>query len=124
MAKPLGIVAMLTLLISSGTALADHHFPIKAIDDIKVTNTNKIHFELRNGETVTGVLPNCDVMSFVEQTGAENLGLYAHGAKMVKNGSKITFLNLGEKRLRKRAIGSCQVDNLGGTDDSILLAQT
>lgn len=124
MAKPLGIVAMLTLLATSGTALADHHFPIRAIDDIKVTNTNKIHFELKNGDTVIGALPNCDVMSFVEQTGVENLGLYANGTKFVKDGSKITFLDLSERRLRKRAVGSCQVDNLGGTDDSILLAQT
>lgn len=124
MAKPLGIVAMLTLLISSGTALADHHFPIKAIDDIKVTNTNLVHFELRNGTTVTGNLPGCDVMQFVDITGPDNLGLYANGVRSVKNGTKITFLNLRERTLRKRAVGSCQVQNLGETNVNLLLAKT
>ena len=124
MAKPLGIVAMLTLLISSGTALADHHFPIKAIDDIKVTNTNLVHFELRNGTTVIGNLPGCDVMQFVDITGPDNLGLYANGIRTVKNGTKITFLNLRELTLRKKAIGSCHVQNLGEADVKILLAKT
>lgn len=124
MAKPLGIVAMLTLLISSGTALADHHFPMRAIDDIKVTNTNQVHFELRNGQTVVGDLPGCDVMQFVGITGENQLGLYANGHKFVKNGTKITFLNLNERKLRKKAVGSCVVDNLGETNDILLLAKT
>ena len=124
MAKPLGIVAMLTLLISSGTALADHHFPIRAIDDIKVTNTNQVHFELRNGQTVVGNLPGCDVMQFVDITGENQLGLYANGHKFVKNGTKITFLNLNERKLRKRPVGSCVIDNLGEKDAVLLLAKT
>lgn len=124
MAKPLGIVAMLTLLISSGTALADHHFPIRAIDDIKVTNTNQVHFELRNGQTVVGNLPGCDVMQFVDITGENQLGLYANGHKFVKNGTKITFLNLNERKLRKRSVGSCVIDNLGETNANLLLAKT
>jgi len=124
MAKPLGIVAMLTLLISSGTALADHHFPIRAIGDIKVTNTNQVHFELRNGKTVVGNLPGCDVMQFVNVTGEDQLGLYANGQKFVKNGTRITFLNLNERKLRKRALGSCAIDNLGETDAVLLLAKT
>ena len=124
MAKPLGIVAMLTLLLSSGTALADHHFPIRAIGDIKVTNTNQVHFELRNGQTVVGNLPGCDVMQFVDITGENQLGLYANGHKFVKNGTKITFLNLNERKLRKRPLGSCVIDNLGETDAVLLLAKT
>lgn len=124
MVKPLGIVAMLTLLISSGTALADHHFPMRAIGDIKVTNTNQVHFELRNGQTVVGNLPGCDVMQFVSITGEDQLGLYANGRKFVKNGTKITFLNLNERKPRKKAVGSCVIDNLGEIDAVLLLAKT
>lgn len=124
MAKPLGIVAMLTLLISSGTAMADHHFSVKAIDDIKVTNTNLVHFELRDGTTVVGSLPGCDVMQFVDITGPDNLGLYANGVRSVKNGTKITFLNLRERTLRKKEVGSCHVQNLGETNVNLLLAKT
>ena len=124
MAKPLGIVAMLTLLISSGTALADHHFPIKAIDDIKVTNTNKVYFELKDGTTVAGNLPNCDVMQFANITGKDHLGLYANGVRFVKNGTKLTFLDLSERKLRKKAVGSCKISNLGEINDNLLLAKT
>ena len=115
MAKPIGTVAMLTLLLSSGTALADNHVPSRAISDIKVTNTNKVHFELRNGNLVVGDLPNCPVMEYVDMVGAENLGLYSHASSVVKDNTKITFLNLSEKKLRKRAIGSCRVSDLQET---------
>lgn len=123
MAKPLGIVAMLTLLISSGTALADHHVYTKAVDHIKVTNTNKVHFELKTGQTITGDLPNCDVMQFVEITGNNNLGLYTSGRRFVTEGSRITFVNLGERNMRKRAVGSCNVQNLGERNVDLLLAK-
>lgn len=124
MAKPIGIVAMLFLLLTSGPALADVTLPIRAISDIKVTNTNKVHFELRNGTTVIGELPNCPVMEYASQTGEDNLGLYANGAGIVKDGSRITFLDLSGRTLRKRAVGSCRIDNLGDTDDYALLAQS
>lgn len=112
------------ILLVSAPAMADHHFSIKAIDDIKVTNTNLVHFELRDGTTVTGNLPNCDVMEFVDITGPNNLGLYANGVRSVRNGTKITFLNLKERTLRKKAVGSCQVQNLGEIHDNLLLAKT
>ena len=115
MANPIGAVAMLTLLLSSGTALADHHVPIRAISDIKVTNTNKVHFELRNGNIVVGNLPNCPVMEYVNVVGAENLGLHSHAHGVVKNNTKITFLDLSERKLRKRAVGSCRVSDLQET---------
>ena len=115
MVNPIGIVAMLTLLLSSGTALADNHVPIRAISDIKVTNTNKVHFELRNGNLVVGDLPNCPVMEYVDMVGAENLGLYSHASSVVKDNTKITFLNLSEKKLRKKAVGSCRVSDLQET---------
>ena len=123
MAKPLGIVAMLTLLATSGTALADHHFPLRAIDDIKVTNTNKVYFELKNGYTMVGDLPGCDVMQFADITGKDNLGLFANANRFVKNGSKITFLDLSE-RPRRRVVGSCKVSNIGETDVNLLLAKS
>ena len=110
MAKPIGIVAMLILLLNSGPALADNHVPIRAISDIKVTNTNQIHFELRNGETVVGMLPGCDIQSFVDAVDhTDNLGLYANSSHAVRDGTRITFLDLTEKRLRKRSLGRCEV---------------
>jgi len=49
MAKPLGIVAMLTLLISSGTALADNHI---SKDDVKqITFTKKSIIFRMNDDT-------------------------------------------------------------------------
>lgn len=116
MVNPIGIVAMLTLLLASGTALADNHVPIRAVSDIKVTNTNKVHFELKNGNTVVGNLPNCDVMSFVNQVdNPSRLGLYSHSTNVLRDNSKITFLDLDERRLHKRAIGSCRVSDLKET---------
>ena len=110
MAKPIGIVAMLILLLNSGPALADNHVPIRAISDIKVTNTNQIHFELRNGETVVGDLPDCDIQSFVDAVDhTDHLGLYANSSRSVREGTRIIFLDLKEKRLRKRSLGHCEV---------------
>jgi hypothetical protein len=123
MVKPIGVVAML-ILLASGPALADVTLPIRAISDIKVTNTSKVHFELKNGTSFVGTLPNCPVMQYASQTGVDNLGLYANGARIVKDGSKITFLDLNQRTLRKRIVGSCKIDKLGDTDDYTLLAKS
>jgi hypothetical protein len=122
MVKPIGIVAML-ILLASGPALADHHVPIRAISDIKVTNTNQVHFELKDGNTVIGDLPNCDVMQFVEQVGDNNLGLFTRAVRSIREGSRIVFLNLDEKRIRSKAIGSCEISNIGDKNDFNLLAK-
>ena len=102
---------MLVLLASSGTALADNHVPIHGIADIKVTNTDKILFEMRNGETIEGLLPNCNTEKFISQISdpVTGLGLYAHGKRYVKDSGTITFINLEERKLSRRSLGSCEV---------------
>jgi hypothetical protein len=111
MVNPKGIVAMLVLLLSSGTALADNHIPIHGIADIKVTNTNKIFFEMRNGNTIEGLLPNCNIEKYISKISnpITGLGLYAHGKRYVKDSGIITFLNLEERKLSRRSLGSCEV---------------
>ena len=53
MAKPLGIVAMLTLLIS-GPALADNHIEKEDVDKVIFTKSNEIFFQLKDESVYRG----------------------------------------------------------------------
>ena len=53
MAKPLGIVAMLTLLIS-GPALADNHINKSDVDKVIFTKYNEIFFQLKDDSVYRG----------------------------------------------------------------------
>ena len=53
MAKPLGIVAMLTLLIS-GPALADNHIKKSDVDKVIFTTSNEIIFKMKDDSYYKG----------------------------------------------------------------------
>jgi hypothetical protein len=53
MAKPLGIVAMLTLLIS-GPALADNHIKKSDVDKVIFTKSNEIIFKMKDDSYYKG----------------------------------------------------------------------
>jgi hypothetical protein len=53
MAKPLGIVAMLTLLIS-GPALADNHIDKTDVDKVIFTKSNEIYFQMKDESVYRG----------------------------------------------------------------------
>ena len=53
MVKPLGIVAMLTLLIS-GPALADNHINKSDVDKVIFTKYNEIFFQLKDNSVYRG----------------------------------------------------------------------
>lgn len=53
MAKPLGIVAMLTLLIS-GPALADNHIDKTDVEKVVFTKSNEIFFQLKDDSVYRG----------------------------------------------------------------------
>ena len=60
MAKPLGIVAMLTLLATSGTALAsDSDLLTRQIDLWGVTNTGALYLETKQGERYSVPIKHC-----------------------------------------------------------------
>ena len=53
MAKPLGIVAMLTLLIS-GPALADNHIKKEDVEKVIFTKSNEIFFQMKDESVYRG----------------------------------------------------------------------
>ena len=61
MAKPLGIVAMLTLLISSGTALAGEKPFTKHLELWGVTNSGKLYLETKQGDQYITEFQHCPV---------------------------------------------------------------
>ena len=113
MAKPLGIVAMLTLLITSGTALADDHLLMRSVSDIKVTNTSKIIFEMKGGGQYTGELQMCPIEEHVKQAQGNMLGVTPlTGRPFIREGTKVAFSDLNARPERKRRLGTCEITNL------------
>ena len=63
MAKPLGIVAMLTLLIS-GPALADNHIDKEDVDKVIFTKSNEIFFQMKDESVYRGDIIRTDRCNF------------------------------------------------------------
>ena len=63
MAKPLGIVAMLTLLIS-GPALADNHIDKTDVEKVYFTKSNEIIFQLKDDSVYRGDIIRSDRCDF------------------------------------------------------------
>ena len=63
MAKPLGIVAMLTLLIS-GPALADNHIDKEDVDKVIFTKSNEIFFQMKDESVYRGDIIRTDRCDF------------------------------------------------------------
>ena len=63
MAKPLGIVAMLTLLIS-GPALADNHIDKTDVEKVYFTKSNEIIFQLKDESVYRGDIIRTDRCDF------------------------------------------------------------
>lgn len=63
MAKPLGIVAMLTLLIS-GPALADNHIDKTDVKTVAFTKSNEIIFQLKDESVYRGDIIRTDRCDF------------------------------------------------------------
>ena len=62
MAKPLGIVAMLALLSTSGTALADERLFIKTINLWGVTTHGNLYLETKAGDRYVAEIKHCPVV--------------------------------------------------------------
>ena len=113
MAKPLGIVAMLTLLISSGTALAEEKILMRGVSDIQVTNTNKIFFELKSGEIYSGELQMCPVADHVLEAQGKVLGVTPlTNRPWITEGTKVAFTDMHNQDHRKKRLGTCEVTNI------------
>lgn len=54
MVNPLGTVAMLTLLLTSGTALADNHIKKSDVDKVIFTKSNEIIFKMKDDSYYKG----------------------------------------------------------------------
>jgi len=113
MAKPLGIVAMLTLLISSGTALAEEKILMRGVSDIQVTNTNKIFFELKSGEIYSGELQMCPVADHVLEAQGKVLGVTPLTSKpWITEGTKVAFSDMHKQDHRRKRLGTCEITNI------------
>ena len=113
MAKPLGIVAMLTLLISSGTALAEERILMRGVNDIHVTNTSKIIFELKSGEIYSGELQMCPVADHVLEAQGKVLGVTPlTNRPWITEGTKVAFSDMHNQDHRKKRLGTCEVTNI------------
>ena len=62
MAKPLGIVAMLALLTTSGTALADERLFIRTINLWGITTHGNLYLETKTGDGYIAELKHCPVV--------------------------------------------------------------
>ncbi len=112
MVKPLGIVAMLVLLLNSGTALALDHISISHIKDMGVTTTGKLILKTKWNKELEGQLQMCPVTDFVAQTNfGEMLRLYPKGTRIGEN-STITFLSYNSKNKRNTPLGTCKLESL------------
>lgn len=113
MAKPLGIVAMLALLITSGTALAEERILMRGVSDIQVTNTNKIFFELRSGATYSGELQMCPLADHVLEAQGRVLGITPLTSRpWISEGTKVAFTDIDKQDNRKKRLGTCEVTNI------------
>jgi len=112
MVKPLGIVAMLVLLLNSGTALASDHISISHVKDMGVTTTGKLILKTKWNKELEGQLQLCPVADFVAQTNSgEMLRLYPKGTRIGEN-STITFLSYNSKNKRNTPLGTCKLESL------------
>lgn len=66
MAKPLGIVAMLVLLVASGTASAGDRFVTKNLKLWGVTDSGNLYFETKRGEKYIAEIEHCPVNTLKE----------------------------------------------------------
>lgn len=113
MAKPLGIVAMLTLLISSGTALAEERILMRGVSDIQVTNTSKIIFELKSGAVYSGELQMCPVSDHVVEAQGRVLGVTPLTSKpWITEGTKVAFSDMHKQDHRRKRLGTCEITNI------------
>ena len=113
MAKPLGIVAMLALLITSGTALAEERILMRGVSEIQVTNTNKIFFELRSGDMYSGELQMCPVADHVVEARGRVLGVTPLTSKpWITEGTKVAFTDVNAEKNRKKRLGTCEITNI------------
>ena len=94
MAKPLGIVAMLVLLSTSGTALASEKIFTKRIDIWAVTNTGNLYLETKAGEKYIAPMHNCST-SIIKNFEEPNLHM---GGRFVRPGKIINVYDAGTKR--------------------------
>ena len=76
MGEPLGIVAMLVLLLNSGTALASDHISISHVKDMGVTTTGKLILKTKWNKELEGQLQLCQSGFGPKQTLVGMLGLY------------------------------------------------
>ena len=112
MVKPLGIVAMLVLLLNSGTALASNHISISHVKDMGVTTTGKLILKTKWNKELEGQLKMCPVTDFVAQINFdEMLRLYPQGTRIREN-STIQFLSYNSKNKRNTPLGTCKLESL------------
>ena len=120
MAKPLGLVAMLTLLLSSGTALADERLPVWNIDVWGVTHAGKLFLQTKTGDRYLAPIEHCPIVrsrdpqlqhSPINEIVAEleNPNIHVHG-RVVSSDMRITLFEK-KKRIAKTSV-KCVIGDL------------